>query len=103
MATPCAGPSNGRAHIGKTAALRLRQARDQAQQGGLAGAGTAQQADDLAFLQGEIDVVQHQQFLAAAARKGAAHMFDVQSQPLRPPEASAGASARRPCDHIKLV
>ena len=51
---------------------------DQAQQGGFARAGTAQQADDLALLQGEIDVIQHQQFLAAAAREGAAHMFDIQ-------------------------
>ena len=80
---------DGRAHIGEIAALRLRQAGDQAQQGGFAGAGAAEQADDLALLQGEIDIVQHQQFLAAAARKGAAHMFDVREGP-------PSCSSRRP-------
>ena len=43
---------DGRAHIGERAALRPRQARDQAQQGGLARAGAAQQADDLALASG---------------------------------------------------
>jgi hypothetical protein len=58
--------------------LRLGQTGNQAKECGFAGAGAAQKADNLALLQGEIDVIQDQQFLAAAARKGAAHMFDIQ-------------------------
>ncbi len=61
-------PFDARAHIGQAAALRLRQPGDQPQKGGFARAGAAQQADNLALLQGEIDIVQHQQFLTAAAR-----------------------------------
>ena len=38
---------------------------DDAQQGRLAGAGAAEQADDLAGVDGQIDVVEHQQILAA--------------------------------------
>ena len=45
------------------------QAGDDAQQRRLARAGAAEQADDLAGMQRQIDVFEHQQFLAAAFRK----------------------------------
>ncbi len=56
-------------HIDERAALRFRQARDQAQQGRLAGTRAAEQSHDLALFQREIDVVEDQQFAAARTRK----------------------------------
>ena len=51
---------------------------DDPQQGGLAGAGAAQEADDLALPQLEIDAVQHQEVIGLALGIGLADVLDVQ-------------------------
>ena len=61
MAMPCGRAVDRMAHIDERAALRLRQAGDQAQKRRLARARTAEQSDDLAALQGQLDAVEHQQ------------------------------------------
>ena len=54
------------------------QSGDDAQQRRLAGAGAAEQADDLARMDGQIDFFENQQFLAAALRKRAADAADIE-------------------------
>ena len=55
----------------------LDQAGDDAQQGGFARAGAAEQADDLAFADGQVDIVEHQDLIAAALLEGSADLADV--------------------------
>ena len=57
---------------------RRDQAGDDAQQRRLARSGAAEQADDLAGADRQIDLFEHQQFLAAALRKGAADAADIE-------------------------
>lgn len=78
------GDAGGRAadrpaEIADAAGGRWREAGDQPEQCRLARAGTAEQADDLAFVQGQVDAIQHQQFAAIGARKGLAQAANLQN------------------------
>jgi hypothetical protein len=61
-------------------AVGLQQAGDDAQQGGFAGAGTAEQADDLAGAQGEVDVIEHHQIAGRILAIGLLALADFQQQ-----------------------
>ena len=78
MAMPRAGPFTRLAKIGDRAGRRLRQAGDDAQQRGFAGAGAAEQPNNLAFAQAELHVVEHQQFRAAGPGKSAPHIANIE-------------------------
>ena len=68
---------DGLAAAFRVARGRRDQAGDDAQQRRFAGAGAAEQADDLARADRQIDLFEHQQFLAAALRKGPADAADI--------------------------
>ena len=65
------------AKIADGAAIRLRESGNASEKRGFAGAGASEQSDDLAFLEREIDVLEHRQFAAAGPGEGAAHAVDV--------------------------
>ena len=62
-------PGDRMAAVIHLAGNRLRQARDQSQQRRLARSGAAEQTDDFAFLQRQIDVVEDQQVFAVGLRE----------------------------------
>jgi hypothetical protein len=76
MATPFGGPTMiSPRHLAR--GWRDQPCND-AQQRRLAGSGTAEQADDFTGMNRQIDVFEHQQFLAAAFRKRAADAVDIE-------------------------
>ncbi|MGY4448483.1 hypothetical protein ACVWZR_003143 [Bradyrhizobium sp. i1.3.1] len=77
MATPFGRPDDDLAATGRLSRRRADQTGDDPQQGGLAGAGAAEQADDLARADRQVDLVQHQELFAAAFREGSADTADV--------------------------
>ena len=66
------GPGERRAAVGDRAGDGRDQPGDAAQQGGLAGAGLAEQRDDLALAEGEADAVEHGQ---GVARRGVVNVL----------------------------
>ena len=69
MAMPFGGPTIGLAAAFGIARGRRDQPGDDAQQRRFARSGAAEQADDLACADRQIDIFEHQQVLAAALRK----------------------------------
>ena len=65
---------------GKRAGAGLCESRDQTQQRGFAGAGTAEQSHDLPGLQGQIDAVEHQQVTAVRLLESLADILDRQQR-----------------------
>ena len=78
MAMPGAGRVHRMAEISNCPGRRRHQAGDGAQQGRLAGAGTAEKPDDLALRQLQIDAVKHQKLAAVGARKGLAQRVNIE-------------------------
>ena len=66
------------AEIGDGSRRRLRQPGNEPQQGRFARSGAAQQPDDLALRQLEIDAVEHQVLAAVGARKRLLQVMDVE-------------------------
>ena len=78
MAMDSVGPVSGRPRQRTSPADRAGQAGDDPQQAGLAGARAAQQADDLAGAQGQVDAVQHQEVVGGGLGVGLAQVLDLQ-------------------------
>jgi hypothetical protein len=71
-------PGNRLAHVAQLTGTGLGQARDQAQEGRLAGPRTPEEPHDLALAQFEIHPLEHQQFRAVRLRKRLAHVVALQ-------------------------
>src|SRR5262249_9526265 len=90
-------------HVFEFAALRVGEARDQAEQRRLARAGTAEQTHDLTLPQSEVDSFEDEQLAAARSWKRPAHIMDVEqglcghdSVPSTERELSFGVVVERP-------